>query len=301
MWKASFVSFAVMMAMIAVACGLPASQSQGADLVNDLSPVAAPPKSLHLNPFYKKYVSASGIPVVSSEKVSDFALREAAYVVNQMLSNRPDVRAALIRNKVRVTVIGVGELTTDIPEYSRLKPKKYWDKRARGLGATPEIPVVSCGEENLLGYPGDPYEAENILVHEFAHTIHELGLNRIDKEFDRRLKKAYAKAMAKGLWKGTYAATNRREYWAEGVQSWFDTNRPPDRCHNHVNTREELQAYDPGLAKLIAENLGDIAWRYQPPARRKEAGHLQGFDRNKAPTFSWPPELTDWYDQHKHN
>ncbi len=298
MWK---VSFSVMIAMVAVACGSPTYDAQAADVSGHQSPVTTPPKSLHLDSFYKKYVSASGIPVVSSEKVSDFALLEAAYVVNQMLSNRPDVRAALIQNKLRVTVIGVSEFTTDIPEYSRLKPKKYWDKRARGLGATPEIPVVSCGEENLLGYPGDPYETENILVHEFAHTIHELGLNSIDKEFDGKLKRAYAKAMAKELWKNTYAATNRREYWAEGVQSWFDTNRPPDRLHNDVNTREELEAYDVDLAKLIAETLGDIAWRYQPPARRKEAGHLQGFDRNKAPTFSWPPELTDWYEQHKHN
>ncbi|NQT83900.1 hypothetical protein HQ563_12795 [bacterium] len=287
------VSCTVIVVMAAVACGLPASQSQGADLADHLSPVAAPPKSLHLNPFYKKYVSADGIPVVSSEKVSDFALLEAAYLVSQMLANRPDIRAALIRNKLRLAVMAAGELTTDIPEHSRLRPKKFWDKRARGLGGTPEIPVVSCGEENLLGYPGDPYKTENILVHEFAHTIHELGLNFIDKDFDRKLKKAYAKAMEKGLWKGTYAATNRREYWAEGVQSWFDTNRPPDRCHNHVDTREELRAYDPDLAKLIAETLGEVHWRYQRPARRKQPGHLEGFDRKKAPTFSWPPEPTD--------
>jgi len=28
------------------------------------------------------------------------------------------------------------------------------------------------------------------------------------------------------------------EYWAEAVQSWFDTNREPDHDHNHVNTRD---------------------------------------------------------------
>jgi len=46
--------------------------------------------SLGLGPFYTKYVSAHGLPVVGSAKVSDFALREAAYLVDQMLGHRPD-------------------------------------------------------------------------------------------------------------------------------------------------------------------------------------------------------------------
>ena len=51
--------------------------------------------------------------------------------------------------------------------------------------------------------------------------------------------------MEEGLWKGKYAATNFHEYWAEGVQSWFDTNRENDHDHNHVNTREELKDVRP--------------------------------------------------------
>ena len=42
------------------------------------SEVTAPPKELGLDAFYTKYVSAGGLPVVGSAKVSDFALREAA-------------------------------------------------------------------------------------------------------------------------------------------------------------------------------------------------------------------------------
>ena len=63
--------------------------------------------------------------------------------------------------------------------------------------------------------------------------------------------------MAKGLWAKKYAATNRHEYWAEAVQSWFGTNREPDHDHNHVNTREELIEYDPAIAELCAEVFGD--------------------------------------------
>jgi hypothetical protein len=156
--------------------------------------------------------------------------------------------------------------------------------------------VVSCGEENLLCLLGDHYSTENILIHEFAHAMHEMGVDKIDKTFDRRLKAAFDEGMAAGLWMGTYAATNHKEYWAEGVQSWFDTNRPkPDAQHNHVDTREELKEYDAKLAGLIEEIYGGRDWRYVRPDHRSEAAHLAGFDRSKAPTFRWPPKLVEWY------
>ena len=44
--------------------------------------VTAPPAALNLDPFYKKYISAKGYSIVSSDKVSDYALYEATYLVN---------------------------------------------------------------------------------------------------------------------------------------------------------------------------------------------------------------------------
>ncbi len=256
-------------------------------------------KELELSPFYTKYVSAGGFPVVGSDRVSDYALKEAAYLINQMLRDRPDVRDALIKDKVRCAVMAPDELTTVIPEHSDLTPSKFWDRRARGLGPTRQRPAVSCGAENLLCYPGDPYHQENILIHEFAHAIHLMGLNSIDKTFDAKLKSLYKKAMEKGLWKDKYAANNHAEYWAEGVQSFFDTNRKPDHDHNHVDTREELIEYDPDLARLIAREFRDTPWRYRRPADRKEAGHLAGYDPKKAPRFEWPAELVQWYEKYQ--
>src|SRR5262249_42442889 len=52
--------------------------------------IGTPPALLHCDPFYKKYLSAHGIPVLSSEKVSDRALQEAAYLINHVLEERPD-------------------------------------------------------------------------------------------------------------------------------------------------------------------------------------------------------------------
>jgi cyclophilin family peptidyl-prolyl cis-trans isomerase len=261
-------------------------------LANDIGPVPGPVREqFKLAPFYQKYVDVGGLPIVGSANVSDFALLEARWIVRQMLTNRADILRAMASNNVRLAVMAWNEFTTDVPEHSDLKTAVYWDRRARGLGATRARPAVSCAEENLLCYPGDPYSTENILIHEFAHAVHEMGLNTVDPTFDGRLRTAFERAKELNLWKGTYAGSNRKEYWAEGVQSWFDNNRDKDALHNHVNTRAELKEHDPDLAKLCAEVFGEIPWRYMKPMQRAEVDrtHLAGHDFEKSPRFKWRP------------
>lgn len=252
--------------------------------------VTAPPPELKLDPFYKKYVSASGYPIVSSGNVNDYALKEAAWLVDLMLSRRPDVREAMIKSGSRLIIMAHNEFTTDIPEYSHFDRKDWWDARARGLGGSRTDPVCSCGEENLLAYEGDPYSTENILIHEFAHNIHLRGMVNVDPTFDERVKAAYDNAMKAGLWKGKYASVNHHEYFAEVVQSWFNNNRENDHDHNHVNTRAELREYDPGLAELCEEVFGDTELVYTKPTTRL-TGHLEGYDPSQAPKFEWPERL----------
>ena len=187
-------------------------------------------------------------------------------------------------------MIAHSEFTTDIPEYSQLKPKDYWDARARGLGGSREEPVCSCAEENILAYEGDPYSTENILIHEFAHNIHYRGMINLDPTFDDRLRTTYERAMAQGLWRSKYASVNHAEYFAEGVQSWFNNNRQPDHDHNHVDTRQELREYDPGLASICEEVFGKTQLVYTKPTTRLE-GHLAGYDPENSPTFQWPEKL----------
>ena len=254
--------------------------------------VTTPPANLKLDPFYKKYVSANGYPIVSSEKVDDYALKEAAFLVNLMLANRPDVRKAMVASGSMMIVMSEDEYTTDIPEHSHLKPKDFWDARARGLGGSKTDPVCSCGEENLLAFEGDPYSTECILIHEFAHNIHLRGLVNIDKTFDERLKAAYEQAMKEGLWETKYASTNHHEYFAEGVQSWFSNNRENDHDHNHVDTREELKDYDPPLAAICEEVFGETELVYTKPTTRLH-GHLEGYEPTKAPVFEWPEHLAE--------
>jgi uncharacterized RmlC-like cupin family protein len=271
-----------------------AASAVASNAVNEnVAPIPAEVRAkFHLSPFYRKYVDVGGVPIVASAKVSDFALLEARFIVQQMIGHRPEILAAIARNNVRLAVMAPTELTTDIPEHSDLTPKDYWDVRARGLGATEARPAVSCAEENLLNYPGDPYPAENILIHEFGHVIHERGMNTVDPTFDGRLQSAYAAAKRTGLWKNTYAGTNYHEYWAVGVQAWFDAGRENDADHNFVNTRAEMKSYDGKLAALLEEVLGDGDWRYMRPANRTPPSpHLAGFDVSKAPHFFWPERL----------
>jgi hypothetical protein len=57
-----------------------------------------------------------------------------------------------------------------------------------------------------------------------------------------------------------------------------------------VDTRDEVKAHDPALAKLLAEVYGDGPWRYQRPAARPAAdrAHLDDLDLAKLPRFRWP-------------
>ena len=263
--------------------------------------VIPPPAALKVDPFHAKFTSANGFPIVASAAVSDFALLEAAYLVDALLAARPDVRQALIESGARLCILGHDEYTTDLPEFAFLAAaamegfpgisgRDFWDARARGTGGSETDPYSSCGEENLLAYDGDPYAAECILIHEFAHVIHLRGMSNVDPSFDARLQAAYDAAMRDGLWKGKYAAVNHHEYFAEGVQCWFDNNRVNDHDHNHVHLRSELVDYDPRLAALCKEVFGDTELRYTKPATRL-GGHLAGYDPATAPRFRWPERL----------
>lgn len=225
---------------------------------------AAVPTQLGLDQFYDQHCDVLGIPLVADEVVDPHALRLGAEIMREMLAHRPDVADALAEGPVRVGVIGRDQETTDMPEWSDLDeafPGTDWDVRTRGVGATVERPLVGGGEENLLCLPQDRYLGESIFLHELSHTVLQLGVEARDPQFRSRLVRAYDEARADGRWEGTYAATNPDEYWAEAVQSYFDANLENHSQHNEVNTRAELERYDPALFALVAEVFGPGDWR----------------------------------------
>jgi hypothetical protein len=187
-------------------------------------------------------------------------------MVVHMTGARADTLQAMIDRHVRVAVIAQKEVTTDIPEYAdlnRVFPGTEWNS-IRGVSATSQRPAVSCGEENLLCLQADLNHGVSMLVVTFAYTLHMLGISPLDSTFDNRLKSAYDAALAAGLWSNTYASTNTVQYFARGMEDWFDAGRrsiPADGAYNEINTRAGLIGYDPALASLLADYLPNDDWR----------------------------------------
>lgn len=223
--------------------------------------VTSIPEGKNIPSFYQKYIETEGLYVTSSGKVSDEALLKACDIISLMLAKRPDVKAHMVKKGCHVMVIGKDEETCDLPEFAHIcnceDSIKYWNWRARGFGGAPEDEFSSsCGEENLLALPQDKYVGENILIHEFAHLIHTVGIVGVEPDFNERLEALRQNAIRKGLWEKTYAVSNKEEYFAECVQSFFNCNRyaePANGVHNWVNRRTKLKTYDPDMYRLLQE------------------------------------------------
>ncbi|MBS1708043.1 MAG: hypothetical protein JSS65_04895 [Armatimonadetes bacterium] len=227
--------------------------------------IESPPKTLAHEGFYTKCAYFEGMPILGSPKVEDMAFEVIVTTFKSMMAKCPKgTMRALVDAGCHYSIIAEEEGQTDLPEYADLKndPKTDWNKRARGLGGK----VCSGGEENILEYPTDRYKGESIYIHEFAHTLDEFGFSKVDKNFVKDVTAAYESAMKAGLWKDTYSKTNRMEYFAEGVQMYFDcarTAHPANGVHNEVGNRVQLKKYDPRLYTVVDRVFGGNPWRYE--------------------------------------
>nr|WP_321406821.1 hypothetical protein [uncultured Carboxylicivirga sp.] len=258
----SILLLAVMMTVIlSLSC---ANNNKESNSASEKYTITVPPASLKLDPFYKKYANINGIHIMSSWRVPDSAFVKACEIIDFMTADLPDdVLNQMVKVGARLGIMARYEGTTDIPEHAHLANDTTinWDVRARGLGGDMDLPLTTCAEENLLCYQIDKYHAEDITIHEFAHAIHLIGIAPIDSTFNDTLQKLLDNAIAKGKYKNTYAATNLYEYWAEGVQNWFNVNAEvakTDGKHNWVNTRDDMKKYDPDLYELVSKYFSDF-------------------------------------------
>ena len=207
-----------------------------------------------LNSNYAYVVNDQGIYFRSNVPVSHEAVRRARYIVNQMLSHQPIFRERMIKAGFAVDIIGINQVVSDLPHYTSYRDKKTMDGRdvdtgVRGFG---DSQVCSVGEENLLCLPVQKYPSENILVHEFAHSI----MQSMDKEELLKIYAAFDNAVSSNLYQpNQYMLANVDEYWAEGVQAWFNASTRID-VNNGINTREKIQIHDFMLTLLLKEYFG---------------------------------------------
>ncbi len=253
---------------------------------------SAPSPQLGVPSFYTKQVTARGIPILSSARVSDEALVAARAMTRDMFAHRPELAKWLAANDYRVAIMAVDEALLDLPENAdwkkpafddprltrcerklydtrigRLSDREYWDNRARAIGG--ERTVGS--EEDVLGLPASRYYGETIFVHEMAHNV-LFAINVVDPALYARVQAAYDNAIASDLWLNEYTTTTIQEYWAEGTQFWFDSNRLQAFDGRRILNHQDLAAYDPQLYAALTEAYGtrhrldgDPFWQH--PAR----------------------------------
>lgn len=281
-------------ALLLAAVAVPVAAAPGRYAAATIGP---PPTTLRLDPFYTRHVDAGGIPVVSSAKVPDDALLFARDIAVAMLADRPDLRRWMAASGYRVAIIALTEGLVDLPEQrhwtkpaaddprlttcerkyyaeriGRLSDRDYWNNRARGMGGD----LTSAATENLLGAPDTRYYGENIFVHEFSHGILE-AIRRTDPVLYGSVERAYAAAMVRGMWKGEYAAVTVDEYWAEGTQTWFNSNKVAVVDGQQILSDDDLARYDVALYNVLAQVYGarhqlpgDAFYRH--PARMPPGG-----------------------------
>jgi hypothetical protein len=207
--------------------------------------------------------STSGIEVWSFDHcVEREAIDIACSLIDRMLQDaKPSVVRRLVEGRCKLSIIGRNQVTSDIPEHSYLKLQRGGrdlDSTTRGLGGSKELPVTSVGEENLTMVDDRHYPMENILIHEFGHSVMLIGMSEEER---RRVHECYDLAQAKKLYSENYMSSNADEYWAEGCQSWFDATIRTDVNDGH-NTRSKLKSHDPDLSSILAVTLGDGPWRF---------------------------------------
>lgn len=210
----------------------------------------------------------TGITIAAAESIAPGALEAAADRMAALLATRPEFAAAVAASIEQVSIIGRDQRITALPEFEDLysiHPGTDWNRLGRSFPGTEEIPVAAGAEENLLCLESDRYEGEDMFVREFGWTIRRFGIATVDPDLDRSIEDAYNRAIAADLWRNTVAEVNSDQYWAEGVQSFFDVNNEEkdekDQIHNQIDTRDELRVYDPFLYELLVEVFAETEWR----------------------------------------
>lgn len=254
--------------------------------------VIAPPARFKVDPYYTKFTFAREFTVLGSAKVSDEALLKVNDTIRKMFAYRHDILKAMIADGARLVVLGRTEKLSELPELKEARKQPSFDE-VRYLDYTPALKLLVVPEENVLSLPGEGFAGKSTVVSVFARALYhvtgtrpvipdfergralqqyELRVKRLDIEFDRKLRKLFEDAVAKGLWKGTPAARDHVEYWAAGVEAYFDAvgaGNAPQQADRPITTREALKAYDADLFALVDETMAyreHVDWRYR--ARR---------------------------------
>ncbi|WP_200801333.1 hypothetical protein [Clostridium sp. Marseille-P2415] len=210
--------------------------------------------------YYTQFlICGSGVTVKAGKTVSQKTMKLAASIIDIMLEKIPEAAEVLVKKKAELAIFGLKENAYDIPEHRQ--GYLLATRPVAGFGGDKNNPVSSISEANVIrlrsGRYATRYSHEMILVHEYGHAIHLVGINALeDRSLAEQVKNAYKHAKDSGLWPHTYAISNYEEYFATLGTVWFNVMQEGvdgrwDGIRGPVNTREELYIYDPEGYELM--------------------------------------------------
>lgn len=208
-------------------------------------------------------LAGGSIPVEACDSVPDEACGRAEWIVYCMLKDgNQDVVKRMVDTGSSVGIIGRDQLGSDLTPHTHLRSMcgadgRSFDDQCRGVGGVPGCPMCSVGQENLEMSEDDRYYQESILVHEFGHSVMNLGF---DDDQMSRIKAAYQAAVPVRD-TNLYMFSNAEEFWANGTQAWFEAIGRTD-VNMGITTRAQLREMEPNLAAIMEEVYGNGDWRY---------------------------------------
>jgi hypothetical protein len=200
--------------------------------------------------FYTTRREVLGITIVAGPDVESAAVDVAEVTLRRVFANN-DLEDRLAEAGAYIIVAEPDQGVLDLPEFGCLEDElgTRFFTHVCGIADRAENPVATVNALDLLGDRSGPCNGVNILYHEVGHLVHGWAVDPPDY-FESRL--LYSDALKAGLYDRQYAATNFREYFAEGTQAYFDAqDREGER------NRTWLENYDPALYELLRAIYGD--------------------------------------------
>ncbi len=235
-------------------------------------------------PFYTevRYAENVALPVMGNEDSGMNETYDYNYVLSyvngnmgQILGQSDYTGLAATENGVTIVVVGSDQTVYMAPEYRELYNESD-AKTRRTIPGTVEKPIIVTTADDVmrLDSTGDMERTKSDryeLIHDFAQLFWELGVTPGWENFPlsleddpdtynyvKHVEEAYTNAQANNLWPGTAMMEDVQSYFTYGTMVWYETI--PESADGTwqsetfpVNTRAEMQEYDPQLYDALIE------------------------------------------------
>jgi hypothetical protein len=206
-----------------------------------------------------------GIVIIAPAGAHVAAVEQCAQIVELEIGRNRHAQRKLREAKTTIVIIPARLRMTDISPFDSLRGQSTFDGRdwstVRGSGGTraPDgTTAIAVAEENLIkvsGVKSSYPDGYSIGMHEFAHIVEGMGMTRAQKArleqlFERRQRAA---GDADSKYTDDYAASNKREYFAQCTNAFFGKNAGGTVKDPNHNGREWLRTHDPEMYAFLVE------------------------------------------------